>query len=97
MLKQQALEGRLKPGKQGGGMKGELEGCSTQLTKMVEQDPDATLPEYCEYWRETHNQWLSPSTVCRALQKAQLTRKKSLYEALKPQQRSNYGVNTGSK
>ena len=99
MLKQQAIEGHLLPGKQGGGMKGELEGCETQLAKMVEQYPDATLLEYCEYWGETHAQWLSPSTMCRALQKTQLTRKKRPYEALKPQQRESkcYGVNTGSK
>lgn len=98
MLKQQAQAGHLKPGKQGGGMKGEREGCETESAKMVHY-PDATWLEYCEYWGETHAQWLSPSTMCRTLQKAQLTRKKRLDKALKLQHRESkrYGVNTGSK
>ena len=57
-------------------MKGELAGGESQLIEMVKQHPDATLSQYCEYWRETHQQWMSSSTMCRALQKAELTRKK---------------------
>ncbi|KAM3110098.1 hypothetical protein ACJ2PR_26110 [Phormidesmis sp. 146-33] len=49
MLKQQ-VEGHLNPRKQGGGMKRELAGCEAQLALIVEQHPDATLSEYCEYW-----------------------------------------------
>ncbi|KAM3099238.1 IS630 family transposase, partial [Phormidesmis sp. 146-35] len=37
MLKQQEVAGHLKPGKQGGGMKGELAGREAQLVEMVEQ------------------------------------------------------------
>ena len=48
------------------------------LAALVEQYPDATLSEYCEYWGITYNQWLSPSTMCRALQKQKLTLKKTL-------------------
>ena len=36
-------------------MKGELDGCSTQLVAMVEQYPDRTLLEYCEYWGTTYD------------------------------------------
>jgi transposase len=99
MLKQQEVQGHLKPGKQGGGMKGELAGGESQLIEMVEQHPDATLSEYCEYWGETHQQWVSSSTMCRALQKAELTRKKRRSAALKPQQNGcrSYGATTGSK
>ena len=75
MLKQQQLVGHLQPGKQGGGMKRELAGLEPQLAEMVEQYPDATLSEYCEYWGETYQQWVSLSTMCRALQKMSLTRK----------------------
>jgi len=55
--------------KQGGGMKSELHEYSTQLAQMVEKYPDATLSECCEYWG-AYNQWLSTSTMCRALQKS---------------------------
>lgn len=99
MLKQHKNEGHLHPGKQGGGMKGELEGCLLQLVEMVEKYPEATLLEYCEYWGEAQGQWLSPSTMCRALQKVQLTRKKRHSAALKPRQSASksYGVSTGQK
>ncbi len=77
MLKQQKIAGHLLPAKQGGSMKSELEGHQTQLALMVEKYPDATLSEYCEYWGETYNHWVSTSTMCRALQREQLTRKKN--------------------
>lgn len=57
-------------------MKGELDGAETQLATMVEKYPDATLLEYCEYWGEAHNQWVSTSPMCRALQKQKLPLKK---------------------
>jgi transposase len=83
LLKQKKIKGHVQPGKQGGTMKSELDGYSTQLAEMVEQYPDATLSEYCEYWGEIHNQWLSTSTMCRALQRQQLTLKKRRYAAVK--------------
>ena len=58
-------------------MKRELAGLEPQLAEMVEQYPDATLSEYCEYWGETYQQWVSLSTMCRALKKMSLTRKKN--------------------
>jgi len=83
MLKQQKLKGHLQPGKQGGAMKSELAGHEPQLVAMVEQYPDATLAEYCEYWGETYQQWISISTMCRELKKLQLTRKKKRSVAVK--------------
>ena len=77
LLKQKRTQGHLRALTQGGSMKSELDGCSVQLVQMVEKYPDATLAEYCEYWGETQQQWLSPSTMCRALQREQLTRKKT--------------------
>jgi transposase len=84
MLKQQQEEGHVNPGKQGGHMKGVLDGREADLAAMVEEHLDATLAEYCEYWGEKYDQWVSPSTMCRALQKAQLTLKKRPYAARKP-------------
>lgn len=99
MLKQKRTEGHLQPRKQGGTMKSSLEGYSPQLAQMVEKYPDATLAEYCQYWGEAHGQWFSISTMCRALQKQQLTRKKRHYVALKQQRREckNSEANIGSK
>ena len=78
LLKQKKLTGHVQPQKQGGSMKRELDEYSTQLAQMVENYPDYTLSEYCEYWGETYHQWFSTSTMCRALQKEQLTLKKNV-------------------
>ncbi len=67
-------------------MKGQLNGLGTQLAAMVEKYPDATLSEYCEYWGTTYNQWVSTSTICRALKKSKLTLKKKTLGKLKIEQ-----------
>ena len=99
LLKQKQLTGHVQPQKQGGSIKSELHEYSTQLIQMVEQHPDFTLVEYCEYWGETYKQWVSTSTMCRALKKQQLTRKKRRYAALKQQRREckSSEANIGSK
>ena len=76
LLKKQKIKGHVEPEKQGGSLKSALHGYSTQLAQMVDKYPDATLSEYCEYWGENYGSWVSTSTMCRALQKEQLTRKK---------------------
>jgi len=68
----------VEPENQGGSLKSALHGYSTQLAQMVDKYPDATLSEYCEYWGENYGSWVSTSTMCRALQKEQLTRKKNV-------------------
>ena len=55
---------------------GKLDESEAQLAAMVEKYPDATLLESCEYWGTTYNQWVSTSTMCRALQNQKLTLKK---------------------
>ena len=99
VLKQKKLTGHVQPKKQGGAMKSQLEKYSMQLAQMVENYPDLTLGEYCEYWGETYGLWLSTSTMCRALQKQQLTRKKRRFVALKQQLKEckNSEANIGSK
>lgn len=76
-------QGDLRPKQQGGAIKGELDGYEAQLVAMVEDCPDATLLEYCQYWAATSNHWVSTSTMCRALQKLGLTLKKRRYAAAK--------------
>ena len=63
MLKQYQQEGHLNPGKQGGGKKAILADYSNQIIELVEKYPDATLAEYCEYWRESHKQIVSESMI----------------------------------
>lgn len=87
LISMNKTQGHVKPKQQGGAMKGELDGYETQLTAMVEQYPDATLLEYCEYWGTTYNHWLSTSTMCRALRKQELTLKKRRYAAAKGKQK----------
>lgn len=87
LLSMNKTQGHVEPKQQGGGMKGELNGSEAQLAAMVEKYPDATLLEYCEYWGTTYNHWLSTSTMCRALQKQKLPRKKRHYAAVKRKQK----------
>lgn len=82
-------QGHLEPKKQGGAIKGKLDGSEAQLAAMVEKYPDATLLEYCEYWGTTYEHWVSTSTMCRALQKQKLTRKKRHYAVAKLRQKES--------
>lgn len=79
LLKQKQTTGDLQPRKQGGSLKSVLHSRTTQLAEMVEKYPDGTLSEYCEYWQDSHKQWVSPSMMCRELKKQHLTRKKRQY------------------
>jgi len=83
LLQMKKTQGHVEPRLQGGGMKSELDGYEIQLAQMVEKYPDATLSEYCEYWGNTYDKWVSTSTMCRALQRQQLTLKKRHYAAVK--------------
>ena len=76
LLLMNKTQGHVKPRKQGGALKGELDEDKELLAAMVEEYPDATLWEYCEYWGTTYDRWVSKSTMCRALQKQELTQKK---------------------
>lgn len=89
LLKQKKIKGHVEPGKQGGSIKSKLDMYKTQLAQMVEKYPDGALSEYCEYWGQTYNQWVSTSTMCRALQRQQLTLKKRRYAALKVRQKES--------
>jgi transposase len=57
-------------------MKSDLDKHKIELAQMVEKYPDATLSEYCEYWGQTYDKWVSASAMCRALQRQNLTQKK---------------------
>nr|AIJ28517.1 transposase [Fischerella sp. ATCC 43239] len=69
-------QGHVNLQKQGGGMKSDLDKHKIELAQMVEKYPDATLSEYCEYWGQAYDKWVSTSAMCRALQRQNLTQKK---------------------
>ena len=58
MLRQYREKWHVNPAKQGTRKKAVLSDSSTQLVALVEQYPDATLAEYCEYWLESQGQLL---------------------------------------
>ena|SRR5580692_3350073 len=47
------------------------------LIRLVAEKPDRTLAELCEVWVQRHGGELSTASLCRALRRAGVTRKKS--------------------
>lgn len=82
-------QGNLEPKKQGGTLKGKLDEYSSEIAEMVKSHRDATLSEYCEYFGEKYNVWVSTSVMCCALQKQKLTRKKRLLGVGKRKQKES--------
>ncbi len=77
MLRQWRETGRLEPKPHGGGATTSL----TQkhlavLTKQVAKEPDATLEELRQLLQKTEQVEVSVATICRALQRLDLPRKK---------------------
>lgn len=77
LLAQKRTEGHLNPHKQGGSKHSSLLPFQEHLLGIVQQYPDATLAEYCEYLGEQTGLWVSQSTLCRTLQRLKLPRKKN--------------------
>ena len=83
ILKQKQTTGHVQPKKQGVSLKSVLNSRRTELTQTVEKYPDSTLSEYCEYWLMKYKEAVSPSMMCRELQKENLTRKKKPYAVVR--------------
>ncbi len=47
-----------------------------ELSKQLADHPDATLEEHLRWWGERSGQWVSPSMMWRAIDRAGWTRKK---------------------
>jgi transposase len=77
LLKRKQATGTLKPDPATGGKASQLAGYEQEIAEMVEQHQDYTLAEYCEYWQDKTGVRVSESTMCRFLQKQQLTIKKN--------------------
>lgn len=80
-LKLYREQGDLKPKRVGSTRKSQLEEYAEEVKKMVEEHPDYTLAEYCEYCLEKMGVELSESAMCRFLKKQKLTRKKKTLKA----------------
>ncbi len=57
-----------------------LAGCETFLKPQLKKQPDASLNELCEHVAMTKGVQVSPSMMCRELQRLNLPRKKSHFE-----------------
>lgn len=76
-LKQHQQMGSLAPLPHGGGTPPKLSDYLPEIEKFLEEKNDATLPELCQKLKESQGIRVSPSTLCRFLQKVKLTRKKN--------------------
>ena len=77
LLKQHQQMGSLAPLPHGGGTPPKLTDYVIKIEKLLEEKNDATLPELCQDIKEGTGISVSPSTLCRFLQKLNLTRKKN--------------------
>lgn len=80
LVKLKRETGEIFPKQATGGKVGQLAGFEEELASMVRQHSDYTLEEYCEYWDEQTGIRVSPSTMCRELQKLEWTIKKNAEE-----------------
>ncbi|MGD1699677.1 helix-turn-helix domain-containing protein [Dapis sp. BLCC M229] len=78
LLKQKKETGHILPQTSGGHIKILLHPHRAKLMEILEKYPDYTLSEYFEYWRIYYQQSVSPSMMCRELQKCNLTIKKTI-------------------
>ncbi len=88
LLKQQREHQTLCPLPATGGRTSHLKGREELLQTMVTNHPDYTLAQYCEVWAEQTGEWVSQSTMCRWLQREELTLNKKHSEGLKAKLRT---------
>ena len=77
LLKRHQTDGTIEPKPHTGGFEGKLAAHLDLVKQLVEQDNDATLEELCAQLEQQVQIQVSPSTLCRTLQKLNLTRKKN--------------------
>jgi len=77
LLKQHQKLGSVTPLPHGGGTVPKLAAHVLKIEELLEENNDATLAELCQSLKEHTGISVSPSTLCRFLQKLNLTRKKN--------------------
>jgi len=76
LVKQQKVDGDLQPKKPGKSQLSHLTNAEVDLRELVAAHPDATLVELCEFFADKTGNWVGRSSMCSALQKLGLNRKK---------------------
>jgi transposase len=76
-LKQRREQGHLRPKAIPGRRPIKREPLEAGLQAQLQAYPDATLPQHCEIWEQTHGQSVSRWTMSRAIKELDWTRKKS--------------------
>jgi transposase len=76
LIARKRRQGNVIADKQGGSLS-VVEPYYDQLREIVAQHCDATLAEYCELLYDQTSVWVSPSAMCRILQRLNLPRKKN--------------------
>ena len=79
MVNQQKLEGNIEPKKRGKPQFSYLTNPREPVTKLVEENSDATLVELCELFAQKTGNWVSRSAMGRFLNKLGFSRKKKQY------------------
>lgn len=79
LLKRYREQQTLSPSPHAGGFTSKLAAYSSAIAEIVEVDNDATLDELCQKLDAKYNVQVSSSTMCRILQKFNLTRKKNRF------------------
>jgi transposase len=92
LIARKRRQGNVIADRQGGSLSA-VEPYYEQLREVVAQQGDATLAEYCELLYDQCGVWVSPSAMCRILQRLNLPRKKNA--PCKPSQKRPGATTTG--
>lgn len=78
LVKQQKTQGNVEPKRPGKPQLSYLNNtqAKAQVKDLVAEHKDATLSELCELFAQLTGNWVSPTAMCRCLQKLGLSRKK---------------------
>lgn len=83
LVKLQKTDGNLQPKKSGKPRISHLTNAEVDLRELVAAHPDATLVELCEFFADKTGHWVGRSSMCSALQRLGLNRKKKQNGVLK--------------
>lgn len=89
LVKQQQVDGNLKPKQRGKPQFSHLKNAEVELRKLVAENHNATLVELCELFAVKTGNWVSRTAMCRSLQKLGLNRKKKHCGVAKQQRKES--------
>ena len=89
LIKQQQVDGNLKPKQRGKPQFSHLTNAEVELRELVAENHDATIVELCELFAVKTGNWVSRTAMCRYLQKLGLNRKKKHCGVAKQQRKES--------